>query len=174
MNNSQFTIDIVDLYWINGEKDNPEDLCLHGKVNVKIGNEVVADNYPCTVSSTALYLLKSIKENHVMGKSSNQMLPCCGHFIIASDHDDTVEICGCPSGVDWSVLHIDGGVKLVTENANEVTINLNDYIKTVSNFVNKVEEFYKKSEAKNIPADDFDRDGYIKFWKEWNNRRNSQ
>lgn len=53
-------------------------------------------------------------------------------------------------------------------------ICLNDYIKTVFNFVDKVEEFYKKSEAKNIPADDFDRDGYIKFWKEWNNRRNFQ
>lgn len=111
--------------------------------------------------------------NHVMGKSSNQMLPCCGHFIIPSDYDDTVEICGCPSGVDWSVLHIDGVVKLVTEKANEVTINLNDYIKIVFNFVDKVEEFYKKSEAKNIPNDDFDRDGYIKFWKEWDNRRNS-
>lgn len=66
MNYSQFVIDIEDLYWINGEKNDPKDLCLHGKVNVKIGNEVVANNYPCTVSSTALYLLKSIKVDHVI------------------------------------------------------------------------------------------------------------
>lgn len=171
MINSKFVIDILDLYWINGEKDNPEDLCLHGNVYVKIGEEVVADNYSCTVSSTALYLLKSLKLNHIMGESSNQMLPCCGHFIIPGDTDDTVEICGCPSGIDWSVLHTDGYVKLVTEKGNEISINLNTYTEIVFNFVDKVEDFYKKSQAKNIPTDDFDREGYIKFWREWNNRR---
>lgn len=174
MTSSQFIIDIVDLYWIDGERDNTEDLCLHGKVNVKIGDEVVADNYSCTVSSTALYLLKSIKVDHVIGKSSNQMLPCCSHFIIPSDYDETVEICGCDNGIDWSVLHTDGFVKLITQKSNEVTININAYIEAVFNFVDKVEAFYKKSEEKNIPTDDFDRNGYIKFWKEWNNLRNSQ
>lgn len=102
------------------------------------------------------------------------MLPCCGHFIIPNDYDDTVEICGCTNGIDWSVLHTDGFVKLVTEKANEITINTESYIKIVFDFVDKVKEFYEKSEAKNIPTDDFDREGYIKFWKEWNNRRNTQ
>jgi hypothetical protein len=174
MDSSKFVIDIVDLYWVNGEKDNPEDLCLHGKVNVKIGNEVIADHYPCTVSSTALYLLKSIKEDHIIGKGSNQMLPCCGHFIIPNDYDDTVEICGCPNGIDWSILHSDEFVKLVTEKSHEVSINLENYTKIVFNFVDKIEEFYKMSKSKNVPTDDFDRNGYIKFWNEWNNRRNSQ
>lgn len=107
MSNSQFSIKILDLYWINREKDNSEDLCLHGDVSVKIGEEVVAEKYSCTVSSTALYLLKSLKLDHIMGEE-NQILPCCGHFIIPNDTDDTVEISRCPNGIDWSILHVDG------------------------------------------------------------------
>jgi hypothetical protein len=40
------------------------------------------------------------------------MLPCCGFFIIPHDIDDTVEITGCPNGIDWSVLHIEDYIKL--------------------------------------------------------------
>jgi hypothetical protein len=170
MSNSQFSIDILDLYWINGEKDNPEDLCLHGDVNVIIGEEVVAESYSCTVSSTALYLLKSLELEHIIGEE-NQMLPCCGHFIIPNDTDDTVEISGCGHGIDWSVLHIGGYVKLVTEKGNDVSIELDTYTEIVFNFVGKIEGFYKKCQEKSIPTDDFDREGYIKFWREWNNRR---
>lgn len=173
MSNSQFSIKILDLYWINREKDNPEDLCLHGDVNVKIDEEVVAEKYSCAVSSTALYLLKSLKLDHIIGEE-NQILPCCGHFIIPNDTDDTVEISGCSNGIDWSILHIGGYVRLVTEKGNEVSITLDDYTETVFNFVDKIEEFYKKCQEKIIPTDSFDRDGYIKFWKEWNNRRHSR
>ncbi len=173
MSNPQFIIDILDLYWINRETDNPEDLCLHGNVYVKIGEDVVADNYPCTVSSTALYLLKSLELNHIIGDWPNQMLPCCGFFIIPSDIDDTVEISGCSNGIDWSILHTDGYVRLVTEKGHEVNIKLNTYKEIVFNFVDKVEDFYRKSQDKKVSNDQFDRNGYIKFWKEWNNRRNS-
>lgn len=171
MMNSKFVIDILDSHWIHGEKDNPDDLCLHGNVYVKIGEEVVADNYRCTVSSTALYLLKSLELDHTMGASSNQMLPCCGHFIIPSDVDDTVEICGCENGIDWSVLHTKGHVKLITEKGNHINIDLSTYMDIFFEFVDKVEKFYKNSRAKNIPTDEFKSDGYIKFWREWNNRR---
>jgi len=139
---SQFTIDILDLYWVNGEKDNPEDLCLHGNVNVKIGEETVASNYGCTVSSTGLYLLKTIELDHIVGED-NQMLPCCGHLIIPHDDEDIVDICGCSNGVDWSVLHEGEYVKLITEKGTEVSITLADYTKTVFHFADKIEEFYK-------------------------------
>lgn len=85
MGDDQFVIEIMDMYWIDGEKDNPEDLCLHGDVFVKIGEEVVADKYSCTVSSTGLYLLKSLEEDRIPEQSANQMLPCCGFFIIPND-----------------------------------------------------------------------------------------
>ncbi|MBZ9626297.1 hypothetical protein G9F71_026180 [Clostridium sp. FP2] len=182
MDKYQFVINILDLYWTHGEndeEDNPEDLCLHGDVYVRIGEEIVADNYSCTVSSTGLYLLKSLKENHVLGESQNQMLPCCGFFIIPNDVDDTVEISGCPTGVDWSVLHTNDYVKLITEKGNEVDIELNSYREIVFSFVDKIEDFYRKCQEKNIPqkhipTNDFEYNGYIKFWREWSNRKNKQ
>lgn len=166
----KFIIDIVDLYWIDGEKENPEDLCLHGEVNVTIGGETIAEKYDCTVSSTALYLLKSIKEDHLINNSCNQMLPCCGHFIIPNDND-TVEITGCDTGIDWDIIHQGNFVKLVTEDKKETLIDIDEYTKVVFDFADKIEAFYKSCKEKVLPKDDFDREGYIKFWKEWNNRR---
>lgn len=159
-------INIIDLYWIKGEKDDPDDLCLHGNVNAKIGDEIVADKYSCTVSSTALYLLKSLEEDHILGESANQMLSCCGFFIIPHDIDDTVEICGCPNGIDWSVFHNNGYVKLVTEKGSEITIDSNFCREIVFDFVDKIEDYYRLCQDKNIPTDSFERNGYIKFWRE--------
>ena len=53
-----FEISADNLCWINGNTDDPEDLCAHGNVKVKIGDE--SYEYYCTVSAAALYLLKSI------------------------------------------------------------------------------------------------------------------
>lgn len=74
-----FQIDADNFEWINGEKDDPEDLCLHGQVTVTIGDRKLA--YDATVSASALYFLKTITEDHIINEE-NQMLPCCGHFLI--------------------------------------------------------------------------------------------
>lgn len=171
MDKLDFIVKIQDLYWIDESKDNPDDLCLHGDVFVKIGDEVVADNYPCTVSSTALYLLKSIENNHIIGECANQILPCCGFFIIPDENEDIVEISGCPNGIDWTVLHQGEYVKLITQKGTEIILELELYREIVYCFADNIEGFYKKSVPKNIPSDNFDRDGYMKFWKEWNRRR---
>lgn len=168
----EFTIEILDLYWINGEKDNHYDLCLHGDVYVKIGNEIVADKYSCTVSSTALYLLKSIEDNHIHGVCFNEMLPCCGNCIIINDIDDDVEIMGCGNFIDWSVIHTSGYVTLVTDKGSKVNIELTQYKKIVFNFADKIEAFYNKCTEKNMPKDEYDYEGYTRFWREWKKRRN--
>jgi hypothetical protein len=168
----KFIIEILDLYWIDGKRDDPNDLCLHGDVFVKISDEIVADKYSCTLSSTGLYLLKSIEKDHVIGKNANMMLPCCGHFIIPDEKEDLVEISGCPNGIDWSVLHLDEGVKIISQNNVETYVDSSEYKKIVYNFVDKVEKHYKISLPKIIPTDDFGRNGYIKFWNEWHRRRN--
>lgn len=167
MSAEKFFIEIIDFYWINGDKDDPEDKCLHGNVNVKIGNEVVAENYPCTVSSTALYLLKSLQNNHIPGVSLNQMLPCCGFFIIPNDTNDTVEITGCLTGIDWTVIHENHSVKLITQKGHESSIDIDSYRLIVFDFVDKVEKYYNSCKEKILPADDFDLKGYLMFWKEW-------
>lgn len=165
-----FSIHATDLHWLPGS-DQTEDLCLHGRATVIIGSERL--EYVATVSATALYLLKSIREDHVRG-TGLQMLPCCGHFLIASEDLSHVEIVGCNSGVDWSVLHEGDSVRLLTESGEDVVIPLEEYRRTVFAFADEIERFYAASKQKKIPTDAFERDGYLAFWLEWENLRNHE
>ena len=166
-----FKIDVENLCWIDGTMDSSEDICLHGETTVKIGNEIF--KYNATVSATALYLLKTITENHIIHTDS-KMLPCCGFFIVPNEDLKNVHICGCDNGIDWSVIHEGNYVKIVTESKNEIIVNINEYTREVYKFADKIEAFYKKSTPKELPCDEFERDGYIAFWNEWNIRRNKK
>lgn len=163
-----FSIDADDFSWINGEKDDVEDLCLHGHAVAIIGGKRL--EYNATVSATALYLLKTLEEDHIIYKS-NQMLPCCGFFLIANEDLTEVEISGCMNGIDWSVIHDGDNVRLILEDGQETVISIADYRSEVFRFVDKIEAFYKSCSVKVLPEDEFDRNGYIAFWNEWHRRR---
>lgn len=69
-----------------------------------------------------MYLLKSLSENHFIDESE-QTLPCCGFTIYARDKQlNCVDIIGCCNGIDWSVIHTDGHVKLITSTGKEALI----------------------------------------------------
>ena len=165
---SRFKIDADNFEWIDGEKDNTEDYCLHGDAVALIGDERF--EYHCTVSATALYLLKTLTENHIIDED-NQMLPCCGFYIIPNDTLSNVTIGGCNDGIDWTVLHQGDSVLLITESGKETLIPLREYEQEVFRFADKVEAYYKSCSAKELPEEGFDRDGYIAFWNEWKQRR---
>lgn len=165
-----FEIDAYDLCWINGVPDDADDLCLHGHAVAKIGDEVL--EYDAAVSATALHLLKSLTEDHIIGHG-NQMLPCCGFFLFPNKALDTVEIDGCKNGIDWSVIHIQDKVKLITSTGKETVINMPDYRRQVYQFADKMEAFYKSCTEKILPPDEFSRSGYLAFWNEWKRRRGS-
>ena len=168
---SGFSITATNLEWIKGKKDDSEDLCLHGHAIAKIGNEIL--EYDATVSATALYLLKSITEDHIIDKE-NQMLPCCGFAMyLKDDGSGDVFICGCPNGIDWSVIHENGNIKLITESGKETIISLEEYKKEVFKFADSIENFYNICTKKIMPADEQERNAYIAFWNEWHRRRNS-
>ncbi|MDE7245733.1 MAG: hypothetical protein K2O18_17410 [Oscillospiraceae bacterium] len=154
-------------YWIQGPEDDPEDLCLHGDVTAVIGDETFS--YACTASAAALYLLKSLSRNHIIYEE-NQMLPCCGFFMIANDTLSEVDIVGCSNGIDWSVIHEDGAVRLVTESGKETVVPMTEYQKEVLRFAGKVEAYYRACAPKILPEDEFDRNGYTAFWNEWRRR----
>jgi hypothetical protein len=173
MTKADFDIKLSDLHWIKSI-DDPTDLCAHGCVYVRIGTEVIAEKgtLNVTVSSTALYLMRTLKENYTEGDYASQLLPCCGHLMIADNEKDLVDICGCPNGIDWRIIHTDGNkVKHISESGQEAIIDKEDYKKLVLDFVDQVEQFYKNSKTKEIPTDDSDRKGYLTFWKEWRNLR---
>lgn len=166
----KFEIRAENLRWINGDEDDVDDLCLHGHAMAKIGDECF--EYEATVSATALYLLKSLTEDHIIYQD-NQMFPCCGHFIIPNDDLSNVEIAGCPNGIDWSVIHDGENVRLITDSGKETVVKLEDYRQEVYKFADMIEAYYMKCTPKNLPEDDYgwDRNSYTAFWNEWHRRR---
>lgn len=162
-----FKIDANDLCWINGEKDNAEDLCLHGNVVAVLGKKKI--EYHATVSATALYLLKTLTENHIIHED-NQMLPCCGHFMIPDEELSNVTISGCDNGVDWSVIHEEGQIRIILEDGIEEIVAAEEYKTEVFNFADKIERFYQSCTPKKI-GDEFEKNGYTAFWNEWHRRR---
>lgn len=166
---ANFHIDAKHLAWIDGAADAPEDLCLHGEAIAVIGGETFtyAD---CTVSATALYLLKTLTEDHLIGED-NQMLPCCGHELYANADLSEVSICGCPNGIDWSVVHEGDTVRLITASGQETVVPMAEYTSEVYRFADKVEAFYQSCLPKIVAEGAWERDGYTAFWREWHRRR---
>lgn len=163
-----FKIVVKDLAWINGDQDDPEDLCLHGTVNVTIGEEIF--EFAATVSAAALYMLKSLTEDH-LADDVIQMLSCCGHFMIANNDLTEVVITGCGMGIDWKVLHNGEYVKLITESGKETILSMEEYRSEVFKFADIVEAYYNQCSPKILPEDTFVQNGYTAFWNEWHRRR---
>ncbi|MEZ5009298.1 MAG: hypothetical protein R2753_14240 [Chitinophagales bacterium] len=65
------------------------------------------------------------------------------------------------------VVHQDNQVKLMTESNSETIIPFEDYKYEILKFVDKVQDFYKLSKPKTLPEDEYDKEGYLKLWKEW-------
>lgn len=163
---TKFHMDATDLAWLEGIEDS--DQCLHGHGIAVIGERRL--EYDCTVSATGLQLLKSLTEDHIIYED-NQMLPCCGHFLIPDEAGENVCICGCPNGIDWTVRHIPGAVELILEDGYAVTVPMAQYRREVLAFVQKIEDFYNAAPPRPVPEDDFNRRGWQTFWQEWHRRK---
>ncbi len=167
---NRFEVTANNFHWIDGSLDNPEDLCLHGDVTVLIGGESLS--YECCVSASAIQMLKSLTENHKITKTGEQMLPCCGHFMIPNETLDSVNNMGCINGIDYSVKRNKKNIVIKTENENEYIVPMDDYTSEVLKFAHLVEEYYKNSTPKVLPHDEWERNGYLAFWREWERRIN--
>lgn len=167
---AEFTIRGENYHWLNetGEKpDNAADLCLHGSVTVTIGDTTLTG--VGTVSAAALYLLKSITEDHIPG-TDNQMVPCCGHFFCPDEAEENVTIIGCHTGLDWTITHDGDRVLLTLPDCAPVPVAKREYIAEVLRFTDTVERYYIYSSDKKLPEDPFTRKGYKVFWREWHRR----
>lgn len=162
-----FEINATELGWIGGTQDEPDDLCLHGHAVAFIGGERL--EYDCTVSAAALYLLKSLTEDHIAGED-NQLLPCCGFFLCPDERGENVTIVGCGNGADWSVLHEGGSVRLITASGRETSVPLGDYAREVCSFADEVAAYYAACSPKPEPGDEFERRGWAAFRREWKRR----
>ena len=170
MKNS-FEIKILKLHWIN--EDDGNDLCLHGELFIRIGEEVLSDfdSGDWTLSVASLFLMRTLTMDYTPNDFDNLLIPCCGNFIVVEENTP-ITVIGCPNGVDWTIRHIEGGlVKHVSNNGSEAIITEEEYQKIVFDFADKVEQFYKDN-PRILPDDGFDLEGYSAFWNEWHNLRN--
>lgn len=169
----EFQLELLNIGWMAGMSE-AEDFCAHGKVLVRIGSSILSDanTDEWTVSAGALYLLRTLTQNHTpKAPVGDQLLPCCGHAMWPDEISNDVFICGCPNGIDWSVQHETDAVRLTAADGATVLLSKQQYQAKVLAFVDAVEEFYQCSKAKNIPADAEDAEGYALFWREWRRRR---
>lgn len=164
-----FQLELKDLHWISGGADDPQDFCLHGRAIARIGSETL--KYDATVSAAALYLLRTLTEDHIAGKNL-QLFPCCGHSMFPAENGDAVLIVGCGNGADWTVRREGAWVRLITPSGTEVLVPLADYQHEVFCFADQVEAFYRSSAPKDVSSlDELEREGYAAFWREWHKRR---
>ena len=171
MISTNFDIKILELYWLEGI-DPREDLCAHGTVRIQMGDKILADQEAFTLSAAALYLMRTLSNNYQAGEYENQLFPCCGHTMIANPDQETVSIFGCPSGLDWDITHLDQDkIKHSLKKGPELVIAKEAYVKIVLGFADQVEDFYKNSLPKILPDQEWERAGYLSFWREWQTLR---
>jgi len=172
-----FRLEVSKLNWINDNgADDPCDLCAHGNVIITIGEKSLTAQQ-ITASAGAIFLLRSITEDHIALPSDSReavrILPCCGNGIYEDENDpDRAVIITCPFGFDFSVIHEDGNVKISCDDCGEVTVTIDDYRREVYAFADAVMAFYEASAPKKFENPEYEK-GYLAMMREWNKLRNA-
>lgn len=156
----------ADLHFLgDNEKERRRDLCLHGSVFLSIDGTVLCDGGEWCVSASALRFMRTVFVDHISA-SGDQMIPCCGHFMIPSGDGKTVDIVGCSNGIDFDVIHESGGITVKTADGEKFFVNCSEYRRAVTGFAGQIEQFISNSPSR-IFDDDWDRAAVSVFRNEW-------
>ncbi len=161
------TLTLSKPYWLGDtEEEQQRDLCLHGHVLFKVDDTVIGDDYYC-VSAAAMQLMRTVLCDHFRSEEY-QMLPCCGHFMLAEGEDmQTVCISGCPNGTDFNVQHEGENILLWLADGSGCTVPFDEYRDAAIAFAAQVEQVYTASPQRSVPDEEPGKSGYIAFWREW-------
>ena len=176
MSNTDFEIEIVTQGWIGVTPDDVAyDLCSHGDIRLVIGGRTIthAENEgDYTISTSALALLRTLESDHSPTQPvADRLVLCCGMLLMLS----------CPIGIDWSVSHLGGGVRLHDvvryDSVDEsqavrfpglvVELAEDEYRGRVVAFAEKAKQLFEGVEK---VLDDSDRHDYEEFWQEYDGR----
>jgi hypothetical protein len=169
---NQFELKLLTIGWMENLPEE-EDRCAHGHVLARIGSTILSDGQrdKWTVSAAALFLLRTLTQNHTPTTPvGDQLLPCCGFTMWPDVTSDDVLLLGCPNGVDWRVEHLPDGVCLTVPAGESVVVATAEYQRAVLRFADEVYAFYQNSKPKLPPNDPEDAAGYTLFWREWHRR----
>ena len=86
-----------------------------------------------------------------------------------TDDSEDVLIVGCPNGIDASVIHQNGAVKITDQTGQSKLISKAAWTSSVLNFSAEVRRFYDSC-AEKTPCDEVARKGYDKMRAEWDRR----
>lgn len=157
------------------------DQCAHARVRLSVDGLmfVSPDEMEITVSAAALYLLRTLDEDHALGDQltyRDSLFPCCGFDLYPDDgsdprapHEYGFVVVGCMNGVDLSVTTADQSVTLRRADAT-ATVTRVHWKTAVLAFATQVESFYERSPARTPPPHAFEREGWELFWQEWHRR----
>jgi hypothetical protein len=155
----------------------PVDLCSHGGIRLTIGGRVIAlgeDDDEYGISESALALLRTLESDHSPERSVADRLIFhgCGNILMM----------GCPVGIDWSVSHVDGQVR-IDDVVRYDTVDESEAIRFPGVAAQLSEEEYRHrvvafAERAKQPfegiakefADDFEQQQYEEFWEEFEAR----
>jgi hypothetical protein len=164
------------MHWITGLPDDPNDLCAHGSIEFRIGNEVLLDSISgkdLTVSAAALYLLRTLAVPRTRDVPvGDRLFPHCGFAMLDIPGNEEFVIQGCNIGVDFEVLHsADGaGVVVGAADGRQWQIGWSEWRSTVFAFADRVLDFFADSSPKRS-SDEHAIAGFKKFKTEWKHRR---
>jgi hypothetical protein len=174
-NSAPVTLRPVNLCWLKGASDDPADLCAHGHVEFRVGGDVLLDpatSSEATVSAAALYLLRTLSKSHSKANPvGDHLFPCCGSAMFDEPGEPNVLIVGCPNGLDFEILHVEGdaSVRIQAEDGRTWQVTRSEWQAAVFQFTDLVAELYSKSTPKRPSWDDAA--GFKKFAAEWESRR---
>lgn len=163
------------LSWLNRLGDDAKDLCAHGRVDFRVGSEVLVEpecSDDVTVSAAALYLLRTLSRDHsASAPVGDHLFPCCGFEMIESDESPDVVIFGCPNGIDFEVLHVPGAAEIIIRSSTgrDWRVPEDSWRRAVQDFADRVSAFYSESSPEDPPAEDGG--GFRRFVEEWERRR---
>jgi hypothetical protein len=158
----------IDFQWITGSKDDPEDQCAHGFVQFEINHTkfVRPEDGTWTVSASALYLLRTLSEDHTIinpVSEGNFLFPCCGFNVwVTKESRFKVECLGCSNGIDVEIIHRGDNI-LFRSSAGSEYLSKSEWQSAVVGFVDDVQNFYQLSSPKVRIRDKTDREGWAAF-----------
>ncbi len=160
LDSPNFQITIIEQSWLPGASAE-EDLCSHGRIRLLIGGQqITSGKEDYGISESALSLLRTLQRVIFHG---------CG----------TMLVMGCPIGVDWDVHHVADRVRISkvvrydgTGDGDATTfpnlivdLSETEYRDQVLAFAQEAKKPFSGI-AKTF-ADDFDRQQYNDFWREY-------
>lgn len=167
------TLSLLEAHWIDSQKPG-DDQCAHGTVLLSVaGHELVTPlDGELTVSAAALHLLRTLEHDHIPGSAvsvGGHLFPCCGFNVWVASERFPVVVVGCPSGVDFELIHRSGGVSLRNK-GTELFVPDSEWRNAVVSFAESVLAFYQREAPRSPIEVEEDMVGWQAFWQEYGDR----